>query len=167
VADVTVGELAWLRGHWLDRLPAIDTDIANMAKRIDTPGAATMAAPQTKAAVAAAIARPDRGPIACSHTPEPHLRDKEPLYIELKAPRLGSARLWYRHFNQAERWQSTQMLRIPESDRYRASIDANYTSSPYSIQYYFEVGSSSERVWLYPGFDASRANQPYYLVRPL
>jgi hypothetical protein len=24
VSDVTVGELPWLRGHWLDRLPAID-----------------------------------------------------------------------------------------------------------------------------------------------
>ncbi len=34
-SDVTVGELAWLRGHWLDRLPAIDADIADMAKRLE------------------------------------------------------------------------------------------------------------------------------------
>jgi hypothetical protein len=167
VADVSVGELAWLRGHWLDRLPAIDADIANMAKRLDAPAAATMAAPQTKAAIAAALARPERGPLACSHTPEPHLRDKEPLYVELKAPQIGRARLWYRHFNQAERWQTTEMLRLPESDRFRASIEAAYTASPYSIQYYFELGSSPGRVWLYPGFDATRANQPYYLVTPL
>ena len=104
---------------------------------------------------------------ACSHTPEPHLRDKEPLYVELKAPQTGSARLWYRHFNQAERWQTTEMLPLPDSDRFRASIDASFAQSPYPVQYYFEVRLSAEKVWLYPGFDASRSNQPYYVVRPL
>jgi hypothetical protein len=166
-ADVTVGELAWLRGHWTDRLPAIDADIANMVKRLDAATAQTPAAAHAKAAIAAALAVPARGGIACSHTPEPHLRDKEPLYVELKAPQTGSARLWYRHFNQAERWQTVEMLPLPDSDRFRASIDASFTQSPYPVQYYFEVRLSPEKVWLYPGFDASRANQPYYLVRPL
>lgn len=59
------------------------------------------------------------------------------------------------------------MLPLPDSDRFRASIDASFTQSPYPVQYYFEVRLSPEKVWLYPGFDASRANQPYYLVRPL
>ena len=167
VADRDVGELAWLRGHWLDRLPAIDTDIADMAKRLDAPlPLRRLAAKPTGEAIAAALAIPARAAIDCSHTPEPHLRDHEPLYIELET-KSGHARLWYRHFNQAEQWQSTQMLRLHESDRFRASIDAAYTASPYPIQYYFEVRSSSENVWLYPGFDAARANQPYYLVRPL
>ena len=34
VPDITVGELPWLRGHWLDRLPAIDADIALLEKRL-------------------------------------------------------------------------------------------------------------------------------------
>ena len=139
VADVTVGELAWLRGHWTDRLPAIDADIANMAKRLDVATVQTPAAAHAKAAITAALAVPARGSIACSHTPEPHLRDKEPLYVELKAPQTGSARLWYRHFNQAERWQTVEMLPLPDSDRFRASIDASFTQSPYPVQYYFEV----------------------------
>ncbi len=167
VADVTVGELAWLRGHWMDRLPAIDADIANMAKRQESPAPRKPVTPRAADAIATALGIPARGSIKCKHTPEPHLRDKEPLYIELTAPQTGSARLWYRHFNQAERWQSTDMLPLPESDRFRASIDASYTASPYPVQYYFEVRLSPELVWLYPGFDASRANQPYYLVRPL
>src|ERR1035438_9986724 len=33
VADITVGELPWLRGHWLDRLPAIDADIVLLENR--------------------------------------------------------------------------------------------------------------------------------------
>jgi hypothetical protein len=167
VADVTVGELPWLRGHWMDRLPAIDADIADMSKRLGAEVAPTALAPRAKAAIAVALGAQERGRIACSHTPAPHLRDKEPLYVELKAPPNVIARLWYRHFNQAERWQSVEMLPLPDSDRFRASISADYTTSMYPVQYYFEVRTSPEQAWLHPGFDAMRANQPYYLVRPL
>jgi hypothetical protein len=168
VPDVTVGELKWLRGHWLDRLPAIDADIADMAKKlVTTAGPAPVATPSVKAAIAAALATTPRGTIACSHTPEPHLRDQQPLYVELKAPENATARLWYRHFNQAERWQSVEMLPLPESDRLRASIPETFTASPYPVQYYFEVRMSKEHATLYPGFDATRANQPYYLLRSL
>ena len=80
------------------------------------------------------------------------------------------------------------MLALPDSDRFRASIAAEYSlQSPYPLQYYFEVRLGANPVegptnphhykiekptnpgqaWLYPGFDATRANQPYYLVRPL
>jgi hypothetical protein len=163
--DVTVGELAWLRGHWLDRLPAIDSDIADMAKRL--PGLPqTAPAPQVKKAIAAALERPQRGAANFSHSPEPHLPSQEPLYIELKAPEKASVRLWCRHFNQAERWQKTEMLPLPESDRHRASIPASYADSLFPLQYYFEIRQGPEQVWLYPGFDANHANQPYFLVRP-
>jgi hypothetical protein len=33
--DVTLGERTFLRGHWLDRLPAIDEDISLMAKKLE------------------------------------------------------------------------------------------------------------------------------------
>jgi hypothetical protein len=168
VADVSVGELKWLRGHWMDRLPAIDADIADMAKKLGAAAAPTAApAPRVKLAIAAALTATPRAKIACSHTPEPHLRDNEPLYVELKAPENANARLWFRHFNQAERWQSAEMLPLPESDRMRASIPASFTASPYAVQYYFEVRLSKEHAVLFPGFDAMRANQPYYLVRSL
>ena len=36
-ADITVGEQRWLRGHWSDRLAAIDADIADMAKAVVQP----------------------------------------------------------------------------------------------------------------------------------
>ena len=48
---------------------------------------------------------------------------------------------------------------------YRAAIPAAYTDSPYPLQYYFEVRESAEKAWLYPGFAADLANQPYYVVR--
>jgi hypothetical protein len=34
-SDITVGEMDIQRGHWLDRLPAIDEDIALMAKKLE------------------------------------------------------------------------------------------------------------------------------------
>jgi hypothetical protein len=165
VSDVTVGELPWLRGHWLDRLPAIDNDIADMAKRL--PGLPqTEPAPRIKAAIAAALGRSQRPPANFSHSPEPHLPSQGALYLELKAPDTASVSVWYRHFNQAETFHKTEMLPLPESDRHRASIPASYTDSPFPLQYYFEIRQGPEQVWLYPGFDANRANQPYFVVRP-
>jgi hypothetical protein len=165
-SDVTVGELAWLRGHWLDRLPAIDADIADMAKRLEGLPQ-SVAPPHIKAAIAAALGRPRRGSANFSHSPETHLPSQEPLYIELKAAGSTIAYLWYRHFNQAEVFRKMEMLPLPESDRLRASIPASYADSLYPLQYYFEIRQGPEQAWLYPGFDANHANQPYFLVRPL
>ena len=168
-ADITFGEQPWLRGHWTDRLPAIDADIAEMTGRASQPAKKGVGVPvsRIKSAIAAALAYPQRGSVACSHTPEAYLPEKEALFIELKAPENVTARIWYRHLNQAERWQSDEMLPLPESDRFRVSIPVRYSASAYPLQYYFEIRMGAERVWLYPGFDATLANQPYFIVRPL
>jgi hypothetical protein len=171
LTDITVGEQPWQRGHWSDRLAAIDADIANMAKRAaesaKTTSKVAAPAPRAKLAIAAALAHPRREQIDCRHTPEPYLPDKGALYIELEASEDLRVNIWYRHLNQAERWQTAEMLPLPESDRYRASIPAGLTNSVYPVQYYFEVRLGPERVRLYPGFDATLANQPYFVVRPL
>src|SRR5260370_10831741 len=66
--DVTVGENPWLRGHWLDRLPAIDADIERMTKLFDQ---AKPGEPDARArlAIQEALGRPRRPRIACRHTP--------------------------------------------------------------------------------------------------
>jgi hypothetical protein len=165
VADVSVGELAWLRGHWLDRIPAIDTDIENMSKRVAAGVAATALAPKAQDAVAVALGNTGRGSIACNHTPSPRFKPKAGVALALTAPKEASARLWYRHFDQAERWQSVEMTRSSDG-KLQASIAADYADAIYPLQYYFEVRTSPRQAWIYPGFDAMRANQPYYLVRP-
>ncbi len=169
VADITFGEQPWLRGHWTDRLAGIDADLDAMTKQ-----SASLAKPapapsdaRVKAAIAAAVGKPQRGSIACTHTPQDHLPSSEALYLELKAPQSAIARLWYRHLNQAERWQSHEMLPLPDSDRYRASVPADYCNSTYPVQYYFEVRQGPDKAWLYPGFDATLSNQPYFVVQPL
>lgn len=161
VSNITVGELPWLQGHWLDRLPAIDSDIALLEKRLTT--ATATSDPKVRAAVAEALGRPKRPPVAMRHRAPALFQRKQPLTLELSGPEFSSARLYYRHVNQAERWQSAAMER--KSAAHAAAIPGDYTDSPYPLQYYFELKSAPDRVWLYPGFPADLAGQPYYVVR--
>jgi hypothetical protein len=52
-----------------------------------------------------------------------------------------------------------------QANLFRAAIPATYTESPYPLQYYFELRSGPDTSWLYPGFGAGLANQPYIAVR--
>jgi hypothetical protein len=156
-ADITFGELPWLRGHWLDRLPAIDADIALIEKRLESAKASDD--PKVKAAIAEALGRPQRLSAPVRHMPPAHFQPKQPLVISIAIPGNANVRLWYRHVNQAERWQSAAM------EQNSAAIPASYTDSPYALQYYFEVRTGPERAWLYPGFAPDLANQPYFVVR--
>ena len=70
-------------------------------------------------------------------------------------------RLHYRHVNQAEDYQSQVMTQ--QGRRYRAVIPAEYTQSPYGLQYYFQV-QTQEAAWLLPGLDPNAPVQPYYFV---
>jgi hypothetical protein len=163
VGDITVGELPWLRGHWLDRLPAIDADIALLEKRL----AVTQPTPDTKvkAAVAEALGRQAPLTAAVRHQPPARFEHGKALALELELPgsALHSARLYYRHVNQAERWQSAAMERKGAS--YAATIPGDYTATPYPLQYYFELKATANRACISPGLGPDLAGQPYYVVR--
>jgi hypothetical protein len=161
VADITVGELPWLHGHWLDRLPAIDADISLLEKRL--PSAKLSGDPKVKAAIVEAIGRPERPSIAMGHRAPERFRRNHVLTLELTGPAVLSARLHYRHVNQAQRWESVVMDR--KGPAYYAAIPAAYADSPYPLQYYFEVKSAADRAWLHPGFSTDLASQPYYVIR--
>ena len=92
------------------------------------------------------------------HTPPARFTPRQPLALKAQAD-AKSGRLYYRHVNQAERWQSMELASGA------ATIPASYTDSPYPLQYYFECRTSPEQAWLYPGFAPDLANQPYFVVR--
>jgi len=161
VSDITVGELPWLRGHWLDRLPAMDADIALLDARL--PAARLTDNVKVKAAIAEALGRPQRPFVAMRHNTPDRFRRRQPLRLELSGPAVASARLYYRHVNQVERWQSGEMDR--RGTAYVATIPGAYTDSPYPLQYYFELKSAPDRAWLYPGFPPDLAGPPYYVIR--
>jgi hypothetical protein len=159
VSDIAYGPQPHLRGHWLDRLPAIDQDIADMEE----------AQPQAKGgtasqAIAAVRTRPQRPAPGCRHTPAKTFRLGEPLEVALTFARENdrSVVLHYRRVNQAESWRKTQMQQSAGASR--AAIDADYTRSPYPLQYYFEIEEAKARM-IYPGFAPDLANVPYFVVQ--
>jgi hypothetical protein len=166
VSDVTVGELSQLRGHWLDRLPGMDRDIAAMEKKLaETDGSAAPPA-QIKELVQEVVGRPRREVVAASHAQPSAFHAGESLDIEMKldkSPR--EVRLFYRHVNQGERFQAISMQ--AEGKHFHATIPATYTDSPYPLQYYFEIRHDSKNATLYPGFATDLTNQPYFVVRPV
>jgi hypothetical protein len=163
VPDITVGERPQLRGHWRDRVPAMDADIEAIAKRR---GTATQGAPEERMAraIREALGHPRRGIMAYHHAAPARFRPGQPLEIELSLDRKpASVWLFYRHVNQAERYKSMEMP--PHEDRYRAVIAATYTDSPYPLQYFFEVKESAASATLCPGLGAELTGQPYFVVR--
>ena len=165
VKDITYGPRPYQRGHWSDRLPAIEDDLAEMAKRLERSPSTPETSEHVRAAIAEALGRPRREIIDCMHIPPTELVPKQELQIFLTMPRAlvsGSALLWYRHVNQAERYQSIEM-RLEDAQAH-AAIPASYTDSPFPIQYYFEL-SQEGRAFLYPSLGSELTNQPYFVVR--
>jgi hypothetical protein len=156
--DVTFGYDKHLRGHWADRLPAIDEDIARLQKLaaeiVEPPGQRTIWG----------MLPPKRPSLACQHTPPASFRPGQEVAIELsidKAPR--EVLLHYRHVHQAEAYQVAAMR--AEANRWRTTIPAAYTQSAYPLQYYFELRTEQDGAGLYPGLGANLCQQPYFVVR--
>jgi hypothetical protein len=171
VKDVTYGEGWFQRGHWSDRLAAIDKDIAAMEQKAAAPSPqlAIPGLPSQKGAVLIreVLGRPPQHPVqSLAHTSPPSFQKGQPVLIELgfarKGPQPTAAQLYYRHANQAEMWQATPMQ--IDYGRCRVTLPGEYTDSPYPLEYYFEVTDKSGRRWLYPGLGPSLTIQPYYVI---
>ena len=160
VADITYGRIQKRRGHWADRIPDIQKDIAAMRAAV-TAGTKTGTA---GAAIAAVLKPPPRPVVACRHDAPADFHPGAALPLTLVADGRHeglSARLFYRHVNHAERWRTVEMTAKDSS--FVAAVPDAYTASPFPLQYYFEL-SRGTQAWLYPGFNPTLSNQPYYAV---
>ncbi len=167
VADITYGPNANMRGHWIDRLPGIDADLADMEKRLSQP-AGTTGSPIDPAIVQRAIttvlARPRRASLAARHTPGGRFNPGRPLEIALSLDRdeRQTVNLLYRQADQSQSWRSTAMSW--SNGAYRGAIPGDYSASPYPLLYYFEVHQAGGS-GIYPGFGPDLSGQPYFVVR--
>jgi hypothetical protein len=161
-ADISYGSTAMRRGHWSDRLAGIDADVAAMQRQLETRAEAE--SPQAAGAIAAIHAKVQRPALRCEHVAAESFRPGEALPIALRvdapAGRSGVV-LHYRHVNHGERWR--QMAMTQQGAEFHAAIPAEYSKSPYPLQYYFEVGAGKGAL-LYPALNATLSNQPYYAV---
>jgi hypothetical protein len=169
--DITYGPEFFQRGQWLDRLPAIDRDTADLEKLLKEPPAD---APKTDASVIKQAmqavlnkSQADEPPVLADlHTPPASFQRGKPLSVVARAGSsvsIAGLHLRYRHVNQAELWQSIEMQGT--GNDYQAVIAAEYTDSPFPMQYYFQIQSGSDKTWLYPGLEHRWQGQPYYFVR--
>ncbi len=162
--DITVSELDVLRGHWLDRLPAIDEDIDFMKKILKQTPAIKAAQPDNvQAAISEALGRPHRDFAVCHHKQPKSFKVGEPINLEISVDKnIKSMLLYYRHVNHAERFKTVEMKHTGKS--YKGIIPADYTNTQYPIQYYFELRDKPNNAWLYPGLNAKLTQQPYFVV---
>jgi hypothetical protein len=160
VADLAYGYARVRRGHWMDRLPAIDQDLAAVeSARFN---ATSEVQDRLNEAMERASGRPSRPVFPCSHTPLASYQPGKPVTVAVRVSGTPTAvTLRYRRVNQAERWQSIAMQ--AEGQIYRAAIPAAYRKSPFALQYYFHLRQGSA-AGVYPGFNEVFANQPYFLV---
>ncbi|MGC2400118.1 MAG: hypothetical protein WA510_10065 [Acidobacteriaceae bacterium] len=161
--DITYGSIPMRRGSWSTRIAAIDRDLAAMRLKVENPTAATGSAANAEAATKAAAGKPSRPAMPCTHKPPASFHPGSPLPLILAATAEPpfTVRLLYRHVNQAERWRSAEMQRSESG--FHGSIPGDYTGSVYALQYYFVLMRGSA-AWLYPGFNTTLSNQPYYAV---
>ncbi len=163
MTDITIGEHPQLRGHWLDRLPAMDSDIAAIQKELDSAKAGERDA-KAVSAIKEALGRPERAKLRCDHNPPSHLIAGQAIDLAITVPpESASVRLFYRHVDQAERFETIDMQ--AQDRTYRASIPAAYVDSDYPLQYYFEVKQKSGKASFYPGLGPNLTVQPYFVLR--
>jgi hypothetical protein len=161
VTDVTFGFDPHLRGHWQDRLAAIDRDIAAVEARREPRARADMGAASLERAVAAVSSPPPAPAAAAEHAAPLGFQPGEEVPLLLRAAGAEAVRLFYRHLNQAEAWSEQEMTR--DGDDWRAAVPADYTRAPYALQYYFVLRAAAGVV-LWPGFQADFTGQPYVVV---
>jgi hypothetical protein len=176
LADISYGSIPMRRGHWSDRVRSLDKDLLALASKLEAarrkPVGASAAdeskglSPLTVSqAIDAAVGRPMRPAIKCEHTPPTEFKPGDSLALALHLPRAGDAasvQLHYRHVNQGERWLRAAMEAA--GGNHTGTIPAEYTRSPYALEYYFELREAKGAAWLYPAFNATLSNQPYFAV---
>lgn len=163
-SDITFGRAHYSRGHWADRLAAIEEDISALERMLDPTRCRDsehfrmmrdLLRPFTKGA------RPE-----LKHMPAPSYSKGEPIHLHAGFTESHSdvhVLLHYRHINQAEPYVTVAMEQTETG--YVATIPASYTDAVYPLQYFFEVRSANGDAWLAPGFANDLSNQPYYVVR--
>ncbi|TVX97559.1 hypothetical protein [Paenibacillus cremeus] len=167
-ADITFGMFPEIRGHWADRLPAIEEDLQAL-ERLASEARNGAAKPvlMEKRDAASRFLQTNAENRRLAYTHEVPVRMKKGQALELcisipEAPKGLSVRLHYRHADQSKRYVVAEMSQ--DKTIFSACVPGNYTDSPYDLVYFFEFRDSGGDAWLVPGFNEQVSNDPYYVV---
>ena len=178
--DVTYGPGYYQRGNWLDRGAAMDDDIADLEKLLNQPPSGDVAKVDLEK-IKHAMRETGKSELGWKsrdythplldgfHTPPASFRRGASLALSIQAPPLSSfemiagIQLRYRHVNQGEEWREIAMQK--SANEFLAEISAEYTDSPFPLQYYFRIRDVSGDAVLRPGLETRVNGQPYFVVR--
>jgi hypothetical protein len=160
VPDLTYGPQAWIRGHWRDRLAAIERDVEVLTR------IAHDAAASRPPAIVPAPSAPEPADLEFRHA-VPVLRRGEPTTIELGlagggASAISAVRLRYRPMDQSREWQETKTDR--DGDRFVVTLSAEATNAPYPLAYAFVLVGADGGAWRHPGLGEKWAGRPYFVA---
>lgn len=164
IDDITFGYVSFMRGHWADRLPAIEEDIRNMENQIDL-AKENASSKEIEKAKNWLLNQQIELP-AYNHIPPKSFEKGQRLQISLSRKDIPSdyqVYLNYRRANQAESYQTIKMVR--DAELFTADIPASYTDSAYPMIYFFEFETAEKQKRICPGFDKNLSNQPYFTIR--
>jgi hypothetical protein len=168
-SDITFGFTPHVRGHWSDRLQAIEDDLAALeseAFAVRETARKPLDTEKMDAAARFLKVRSRTSRVVCSHQSPDRIRKGEALDLQLSvsdAPAGLKIALHYRHANQGEHYVIVGMSSQAEGI-FSATVHADYIDSPYDLIYFFEIHDSEGDAWIYPGLNEQISNQPYYLV---
>jgi hypothetical protein len=157
--DISYGDISVRRGHWADRLPEIDREVAALTKHF---GDKPIQQSSAGKAIRQATKVSPRPTVDVEHTVPDAFHSGSDLHLTIDTHAMVQQTiLWYRHVNHGERWVSVSMQK--NGNTYMASVPGSYTNSPYPLQYYFEL-RTTEAATLHPPLNRTFSNQPYYVV---
>ncbi|MDX1699196.1 MAG: hypothetical protein R3250_01200 [Melioribacteraceae bacterium] len=165
ISELGFGRFPHIRGHWKDRLPAIEDDLNIMEQLlIDKIGEnGSMPVGPSSASIEWLRLRPPLPP--CDHKVPEHFIPGMPIKIEIATDNSQnqSVNLHYRHVNQVEDYKVEVMKK--DEGTWQFTIPADFTKSDYPLMYFFEILDDQGNGWIYPGFEENLANQPYFHVQ--
>ncbi|GLQ56177.1 hypothetical protein [Devosia nitrariae] len=157
-SDLVFGTELSEHGHWSMRLNAMDDDLR--ALRFERDGSRTD--PEQTFARLSKTLRHKRAQLPwVRHEPRAFLRGA-PHKVHLKVREsVDGAVLHARPVDQSARFARFAMT--PDGDGFEATIPAEITGAGFPVMYYFELIVNGLGV-LYPGFEKTLANQPYFSI---
>ncbi|GAA2085286.1 hypothetical protein GCM10009840_22920 [Pseudolysinimonas kribbensis] len=145
-------------GHWRDRIPDMEADLAEL----EAERAAATASDAASGADALDLTRgPRRDGWALEHDAPASFSRGAAVPIAVRSTGVDAARLHYRHVDQSESWQVVELER--DGDVFAGEIPAEYTAGTYPLMYYVTVSTEAGED-LYPGLSDDLSTQPYFAL---
>ena len=166
IDDLTFGPEPRLRGHWTDRLPAIDADLHDMRERLGSP--LVPAAPRSDIVRLVAVAERTRA-VDVDHSPPETFRPGEPLLLRVAirgddADRVTAVRVRYRPMNHALAFSVREMHH--NDNDFATKLPAAELTGDYPLAYAFEIHDVAGTAGRHPGLGETLSDPPYFVVRP-